>query len=70
MKKLLYTVHILWLQAAVDNGGLIDFDGGENWLKRWTMFCVTIFVEYCDFRVIYSPMIHSTFKQKLASTND
>jgi hypothetical protein len=27
-------VHILWLQVAVDNGGLIDFDGGENWLKK------------------------------------
>jgi hypothetical protein len=40
--------------VAVDNGGLIDFDGGENWLKRWTMFCVTIFVEDCDFRVIQS----------------
>jgi hypothetical protein len=47
-------VEVLWLQAAVDNGGLIDFDGGENWLKRWTMFCVTIFVEDCDFRVIQS----------------
>jgi hypothetical protein len=47
-------VQVLRLQVAVDNGGLIDFDGGENWLKRWTMFCVTIFVEDCDFRVIQS----------------